>query len=140
MMIRASDVEIDRFAAVGCAAAREAGALLMSHFRTKFSISRKGAIDLVTEVDVAAENLIVSRLMREFPGHAVLAEENHSEGRPGETRWIVDPLDGTSNYAHGFPFFSVSIAVEIQGETVWGAVYNPPLDEMFTAQIGRAHV
>ena len=136
-MIQSNDAEIDRYAAVGTAVAREAGGLLMTHFRTQFSVSHKGAINLVTEVDVAAEDLIVSRLMREFPGHAVLAEEKHSEGVPAEYRWIVDPLDGTTNYAHGFAFFSVSMALEIRGEVVWGAVYNPPLEEMFTARLGR---
>jgi len=137
MMRERSDVELDRFAAVGTGVAREAGAFLMDHFRTNFSVSHKGAINLVTEVDVAAEDLIVSRLKLEFPGHAVLAEENHSEDQPGEYRWIVDPLDGTTNYAHGFPFFSVSMALEIKGEVVWGAVYNPAFDEIFTARVGR---
>ena len=132
-----SDTELNRFAAVGKEIAREAGAFLMKHFRTNFSVSYKGAIDLVTEVDVAAEDLIVSRLKREFPEHAVLAEENHSEGQPGEYRWIIDPLVGTTIYALGFPFFSVSVALEIGGEVVWGAVYNPAFNEMFTARLGR---
>jgi len=136
-MVKITNSELERFAAVGTAVAGEAGAFLMKHFRTNFSVLHKGAIDLVTEVDVGAENLIVSRLMHEFPGHAVLAEENHSEDRPAAYRWIVDPLDGTTNYAHGFPFFSVSMALEIEGEVVWGAVYNPTFDEMFTAQAGR---
>jgi myo-inositol-1(or 4)-monophosphatase len=136
MMMETGDAELNRFAAVGNDITREAGAFLMKHFRTNFSVSHKGAINLVTEVDVAAEELIVSRLNREFPEHVVLAEENHSEGRPGDYRWVVDPLDGTTNYAHGFPFFSVSMALEIWGEVVWGAVYNPAFNEMFTARLG----
>ena len=135
--MEASDAELNKFAAVGGDVAREAGAFLMKHFRTSFSVSHKGVIDLVTEVDVAAEDLIVSRLKREFPDHAVLAEESHSEGQPGEYRWIIDPLDGTTNYAHGFPFFAVSMALEISGKVVWGAVYNPAFNEIFTARLGH---
>ncbi len=126
--------DIDRFSQVGIEAARDAGKFLRSRFQTGFTVSRKGAIDLVTEVDLAAEEMIVSRLTREFPGHAILAEETCSDSRPGAVTWIVDPLDGTTNYAHGFPVFCVSIGLEIGGELEWGAVYNPNLEELFTAR------
>ncbi len=136
-MIHASDAEIDRFAAVATEVATEAGAFLMTRFRTRFSVSHKGAIDLVTEVDLEAEDLIISRISCAFPNHTVLAEEKHADGRAGGYRWIVDPLDGTTNYAHGFPFFAVSIGVEVEGEVVFGIVCAPALQETFTARLGR---
>ncbi|MDR1727759.1 MAG: inositol monophosphatase [Acidobacteriota bacterium] len=127
---------IDKFAEAGEAVAREAGALLLGKFRTRIAVERKSAIDLVTEADVAAEKLIVSRLGQAFPAHAVLAEEGHGNAAGGAIRWIVDPLDGTTNYAHGYPWFAVSIAVEVDGEVEWGAVYHPVGDELFTARRG----
>lgn len=135
-MMEVTAAELNRFIDVGTETAREAGALLASRFRKEFSISHKGAIDLVTEIDLAAEALIVSRIRREFPGHAIMAEEGNPEAERGECTWIIDPLDGTTNYAHGFPFFAVSIALEVAGEVAWGAVYNPILEEFFSARRG----
>jgi len=126
---------IDEFARVGEEAAREAGQFLMKHLDGGFSVARKGEINLVTEIDLAAERLIVSRIAAAFPDHAILAEEMHPEAARGACTWIIDPLDGTTNYAHGFPVFSVSIGLEIQGNLVWGAVYNPNLEEMFTGRL-----
>jgi myo-inositol-1(or 4)-monophosphatase len=122
---------------VGVEVARQAGAYLMAHFRTDLKISHKGVIDLVTEVDIATEKLIVSRLAQEFPDYSVLAEENHADSAQAECRWIIDPLDGTTNYAHGFPFFAVSIGLEYQGEIVFGVVYCPVWEEMFSAIRGK---
>ncbi|HYK91047.1 MAG TPA: inositol monophosphatase family protein [Acidobacteriota bacterium] len=116
--------------------AREAGALLRDRFGTDFEVSHKGEVNLVTEVDLAAEALIVSRIRAAFPDHIILAEENYSERRSGSHIWIIDPLDGTTNYAHGFPVFAVSIGLEIDGELACGIVYNPMQDEMFTARRG----
>jgi myo-inositol-1(or 4)-monophosphatase len=128
---------VDRFAEVGTAAALEAGRLLMSRFRTELDVRRKSSrINLVTEMDVAAERLIVGRLLGAFPDHVVLAEEDHADAARGEHTWIVDPLDGTTNYAHGFPVWAVSIGLEVGGRLAWGAVYNPNLDELFTARRG----
>src|SRR5687767_9956051 len=98
--------------------AREAGALLRDRLNTNFSISHKGAIDLVTEMDVASETLIRERISTRYPRHQVLAEEGGLAESSSEYRWIVDPLDGTTNYAHGYPVFCVSIALEYQGEMV----------------------
>jgi len=126
----------DRVAAVGESAAREAGALLLARFRTGVTVHHKGEIDLVTEADLASEELVVSRLLGSFPGHVILAEEKHAVAERGEFTWIVDPLDGTTNFAHGFPAFAVSIALEHRGELVWGVVHNPILDETFTAERG----
>jgi myo-inositol-1(or 4)-monophosphatase len=127
---------IDQFAQIGTSAALSAGKLLMEKLRTGFSISHKGATNLVTEVDVAAEKLIVSRILESFPDHAILAEENYASAERGEHTWIIDPIDGTTNYAHGYPVFAVSIGLEIHGELAWGVVYNPNLEEVFTARRG----
>jgi myo-inositol-1(or 4)-monophosphatase len=136
MMRQVTQAEFDRFIGVGSEAAKAAGRLIMSHFRTRFAVSYKGETDLVTEVDIAAEKLIVSALRREFPAHIILAEEGTPGAERGEFTWVIDPLDGTTNYAHGFPVFAVSIGLEIAGEVAWGAVYNPVLDEFFTARSG----
>ena len=128
---------IDQFAKVGTAAALEAGRLLMRHFRTKFSIAHKGDINIVTELDVAAEKLIVSRILEAFPTHSVLAEENHPDAARTPFTRIIDPLDGTTNYAHGLPFFCVSVGLEIDGQVEWGVVYNPNLEEVFTVRRGQ---
>jgi len=121
---------------IGTEAALEAGDLLKSRFQTALTVTRKGDINLVTEVDLAAEALIVEKLSRVFPEHTILAEENHSETQAGEFTWIIDPLDGTTNFAHGFPWFSVSIGLEIRGDLIWGIVYHPILGEIFTARRG----
>jgi len=128
---------VEHFAGVGEAAARAAGRYLMEHFHGSFRVARKGEIDLVTEIDIGAEKLIVSRIKEAFPSHAVIAEEMYANAAHGDCTWIIDPLDGTTNYAHGFPVFSVSIAMEMGGVLQWGAVYNPNLDEMFIAT--RSH-
>src|SRR5512136_1043909 len=110
-----SGLQMSGYAAIGEVVTREAGQLLMEKRRTGFAISRKGAIDLVTEADFAAEELIVGRLKASFPDHSILAEEGYSGTERGLFTWVIDPLDGTTNYAHGFPFFAVSIALEIDG-------------------------
>lgn len=116
--------------------AQEAGALLRDRLNTNFSISHKGAINLVTEVDIASENLIRERIATRYPRHQVLAEEGGFADSPSDYRWIVDPLDGTTNYAHGYPVFNVSIALEYQGEVIVGVVYDPMRDELFAAEKG----
>jgi myo-inositol-1(or 4)-monophosphatase len=128
--------DFKRFEAVGIEAALQAGKLLMNKLRSGFKIAHKGDTDLVTEADLAAERLIVSHIKEAFPDHAILAEENHSSTEPGAHTWIIDPLDGTTNYAHGYPAFAVSIGLEIEGELEWGVVYNPNLEERFTARRG----
>jgi myo-inositol-1(or 4)-monophosphatase len=128
--------EIDRIEQVGTEAAIAAGRLLMKRFRTHFAISHKGDTNLVTELDVAAEELIVSRILKAFPGHAILAEEKHSQTGNAAHTWVVDPLDGTTNYAHGYPAFAVSIGLQVGPCLEWGAVYNPNLDELFIARRG----
>jgi myo-inositol-1(or 4)-monophosphatase len=124
------------YARVGEEVARAAGRFLLENLNSGFRVSRKGEIDLVTEIDLAAEKMIVSRLREAFPDHGVLAEEKHSRNAEAICKWIVDPLDGTTNYAHGFPVFAVSIGLEIAGVVEWGMVYNPNLEEAFIATRG----
>jgi myo-inositol-1(or 4)-monophosphatase len=129
--------KIDEFEQLGFQVAREAGQLLLKRFRTEFAISHKGAVNLVTDVDLAAEELIVSRIHAAFPSHSILAEERPRENRAEDITWVIDPLDGTTNYAHEYPIFSVSIGLEINGEIEWGAVFDPTRDELFSARRGR---
>jgi myo-inositol-1(or 4)-monophosphatase len=128
--------DIDECALVGAEAAKEAGELLLGKLNTCLNVAHKGIINLVTEADLESEKLIVGRLRQRFPTHSILAEENHSDVPAGEICWIIDPLDGTTNYAHGFPLFTVSIGLQVSGELRWGAVYSPVSGELFTAQKG----
>lgn len=97
----------------------------------------KGSVDIVTEMDRASESLITESLAEAFPEDSILAEEGTETHEGNGGRWIIDPLDGTTNYAHGFPFFCVSIAYELGGEVTLGVVYNPMLDELFIAERGQ---
>ena len=119
--------------------ARAAGQIQRERYETALDIRTKTAsIDLVTEVDRACEAIIVETLRVERPDDAVLAEEGSGDDRPGATwRWVIDPLDGTMNYAHGYPRFCVSIGVQRDGEPALGVVYDPLLDELFSARRGE---
>jgi myo-inositol-1(or 4)-monophosphatase len=120
--------------------AREAGNLLVQRLGSA-KITNKGDINLVTEADIAAENLIIERIRSHYPQHGILAEESGEAvlvgGRKSEWKWIIDPLDGTTNYAHGYPCFCVSIALEHSGQLEIGVVYDPMRDEMFAAERGQ---
>jgi myo-inositol-1(or 4)-monophosphatase len=129
-------MDIDIYAAVGMEIAEQAGKFLLERFRTDFAVKHKGTINLVTEVDIAAEEMIVKRLREAFPDHSILAEENNNKTRGGYCTWVIDPLDGTTNYAHGFPFFSVSIGLEISGQLEFGVVCDPVRNELFSARRG----
>lgn len=118
------------------AIAREAGALLKENFGKVREVDFKGRIDLVTEMDRRSEALIVGRLSEAFPGDDVWAEEGSGERRGRERVWIVDPLDGTTNYAHEYPVWAVSIALRAAGELSVGVVYNPLLDDLYAARKG----
>ena len=123
------------------AAAREAalaaGELLLGRFRGDIEVSKKGRINLVTEMDLAAEKVVVDTILGRFPGHGILAEEGSRHSGDGIHRWIIDPLDGTTNYAHGYRFFSVSIALEARGALVLGVVFDPVTRELFSAVKGE---
>ena len=126
------------FREVAVDAATRAGALLRAHLGGAREVSYKDSpINLVTEMDRRSEALIVGALQRHFPDHGILAEECGAVGGGGSHRWIVDPLDGTTNYAHGMPIYGVSIALEIGGRVALGVVYDPHRDECFVAERGR---
>lgn len=116
--------------------AREAGRLLVQSLGTGFSIAKKGRINLVTEIDLKSEKLITKRIRETFPDHQILAEEGGAQVGGSPFKWVVDPLDGTTNYAHGYRFFAVSIALEAHGRIVVGVVYDPVTDEMFSSEAG----
>jgi myo-inositol-1(or 4)-monophosphatase len=118
-----------------CDTAIEAGALLKRDFLKQRSVRLKGRIDLVTEMDLKSERLIVRRLKKTFPQASFLTEEGSIVEEKSEFKWIIDPLDGTTNYAHTFPFWCVSIALEQMSKTVLGCVYDPLRDELFTASV-----
>jgi myo-inositol-1(or 4)-monophosphatase len=116
--------------------AKDAGRLLRDRVGTRIDIDHKGSINLVTDVDLASERLIREAISTYYPRHEVLGEEGGLSDSGSEYRWIVDPLDGTTNYAHGYPIFCVSIALECKGEIELGVVYDPMRDELFTAEQG----
>lgn len=119
-------------------AAHAAGQIIMESYHRPVEVRLKGLRDLVTEVDVAAQEAIVRLLTTRFPDHAILAEEDlGSLDEPGEYTWIVDPLDGTTNYAFRLPIFSVSVGLAHQGDPVLGVVYDPARDHLFHAQVGQ---
>ena len=117
-------------------AAFEAGKLLMEKFGTGIRVEFKGKYDLVTEADRQAEALIVKLIRERYPDHDFLAEEGVYTETGSDYRWIIDPLDGTTNYAHGFPWFAVSIALEVKGRLELGVVYNPYVADCYVAERG----
>jgi myo-inositol-1(or 4)-monophosphatase len=116
--------------------AREAGTLIANYLERHIGFELKGDFDLVTEADRASEKLIVERLKSNFPSHAIVAEEGGGQEGSSEYRWYVDPLDGTTNFAHGFPAFNVTMGLERAGELIAGVVFDPIRNEMFTAERG----
>ncbi|HXS95782.1 MAG TPA: inositol monophosphatase family protein [Candidatus Limnocylindrales bacterium] len=116
--------------------AREAGSLTAGFFERRVAYETKGEFDLVTEADRASEKLIVERLRTYFPTHSIVAEEGGGIETAGEYRWFVDPLDGTTNFAHGFPAYNVTLGLERAGEMIAGVVYDPIRQELFTAERG----
>ena len=117
--------------------ARQAGQILYQGYETDHQVDYKGTIDLVTEIDHQSEEFIIGEIQKHFPDHGILAEESGSlAGHEGHL-WIIDPIDGTVNYAHGVPMFCVSIAYAYQGKVTLGAVYDPMRNELFTAERGK---
>jgi myo-inositol-1(or 4)-monophosphatase len=122
---------------VGIKAAYSGAKVLTAHFGNICHIERKGAFDLVTEADTGSEKQIIKTIREAFPDHAILAEESGTEKGNSEYRWIIDPLDGTTNYAHQLPIFTISIALALQDEIVFGLVLNPIDGELFAAVAGK---
>jgi myo-inositol-1(or 4)-monophosphatase len=116
--------------------AHRAGEMLSDRITRHNPVYYKGDIDLVTEADKMSEELILDEIHRQYPDHGILSEESALENSQAALRWIIDPLDGTTNFAHGFPFFCVSIALENQGVTELGVIYDPTRNDMFTAAQG----
>jgi len=116
--------------------AREAGALLSKYFERRVSFELKGEHDLVTEADRASEQLVIERLSAHFPSHSIVAEEGGGHIGSSEYCWYVDPLDGTTNFAHGFPMYNITMALEQSGELIAGVIFDPEHNEMFTAERG----
>ena len=143
----ANSPDHDSFLPAISAIAREAGALLMEYFHQHLKIEYKGDADLVTAADRAAEALIRDRIRQQWPTHDVLGEEQGLSDQGSDYRWYVDPLDGTTNFAHGYPVFCVSMAVEQQaveqrssgkpGQRVAAVIYDPTRDELFSAEQGK---
>jgi myo-inositol-1(or 4)-monophosphatase len=118
------------------AIAREAGALIYDKFKQRIGFTYKGDADLVTEADKAAEKLITDRIRKQFPGHDLFGEEGTRTNNGSDYRWYIDPLDGTTNFAHGFPVFCVSLGLEFKGQRIAGVLYDPTRDELFAAERG----
>jgi myo-inositol-1(or 4)-monophosphatase len=132
-------VDLDLALEVALAAAREAGAILLDEAKSPQSVSYKGEVDLVTQADLRSERAIAARLREAFPDHRIVGEEMGEEGAhdgSSRYRWLVDPLDGTTNFAHGFPVYAVSIALLEDDEPVAGVVSHPSANEMFSAKRG----
>lgn len=135
-----TDRELDDYLDAAKEAARRAAGVL-AHWRRRFTVREKGRFDLVTEADVASQKAIHEYLHGRFPTHGFLGEEDQSgHGRPGKDApptWIVDPIDGTTNYVHDFPLYCVSIGLQVAGELVAGVILEPTRDELFWAAQGR---
>ena len=132
-----SPIDVDLFRAVAADAALISGRIQTARLGTEIGIENKGELDLVTEVDRACEAAILARLRRSFPTHDIVAEESAPFLSGSEYVWYVDPLDGTTNFAHKYPFFCTSIALTKAGNSIASAVYDPVKDELFTAARGR---
>ncbi len=131
------NLPIERYLAVAEGAARRAGQVLVQ-MKSAFTVWQKGWQDLVTNADVAAENAARESVLAAFPRHTVLAEEDQAEFDPDASfRWIIDPLDGTTNYVHGLDYYAVSIALAHEGELLVGVIYAPEREECFRAASGR---
>ncbi len=123
-------------AELAAAAARAGGAVLREGYGQVHSVRFKGEVDLVTEVDLRSERTVVGIIRDRFPRHQILAEEGTTGGDDPAHRWIIDPLDGTTNYAHGMRAFCVSVGYEMEGELAVGAIYDPNLDDLYLARAG----
>lgn len=127
----------EQFLDVAKGAAQKAGHMLKKNLEESMEIHFKGEVDLVTNYDTQSQMIIFDHLSSNFPDHDFLAEEGLSQKKGQEYRWIIDPLDGTTNYAHHYPVFTVSVALELKGEVILGLVYDPMREEIFTALKGE---
>jgi myo-inositol-1(or 4)-monophosphatase len=126
----------ERIKTVAVEAARQAGALLLEYARKGFRVRHKDALNLVTDADTHSERAIVEAIGRAFPDHLVLAEERGQTGGDSPFKWVIDPLDGTTNFAHGLPVYAVSIGVEYRSRCILGVVFDPTREELFVGEAG----
>jgi myo-inositol-1(or 4)-monophosphatase len=134
VLISPKPVSIDGLLETAVAAGREAGALLLNYSARGFRVEYKNPINLVTDADHAAEQCVIDHIRNRFPSHCFLAEERGRVDQASSSyMWIIDPLDGTTNFAHGYPAYCVSIGLEYQGRCILGVIYDPSRDELFTA-------
>jgi len=137
LMSKEKDLIADKALSAATAAVYSAGNIIREKSATVFQVNHKGAADLVTEVDLAAEKEIIAILSRAFSGHRVVGEESGVGEGESDYIWWIDPIDGTTNFVHGYPFYSVSVALEYRGESIVGIVYDPTRNELFQAVKGR---
>ncbi len=128
---------MQEFTKLAVEAALEAGEIITKHSGMDKKIGFKDDVNLVTEVDRLSEEAIIKIIRREFPDHGILTEESKERKPESDFKWVIDPLDGTTNYAHNLPVYCVSIALEEKGKIILGVVYNPNLDELFVAEKGN---
>jgi myo-inositol-1(or 4)-monophosphatase len=128
---------MEAFTQIAIQAALKAGKILTEHAGKVQKIGYKNEVNLVTEVDCLSEETIIGIIKGAFPDHSILTEESEGKSTESEYKWVIDPLDGTTNYAHDFPSYCVSIALEKEREIILGVVYNPNLDELFIAEKGK---
>ena len=130
-------MHVDNLQDIAIRATKESGLIQREWLGKEKRVELKGEINLVTEVDRICERKIIKIIEESFPEHNILTEETPMPERSSPYRWIIDPLDGTTNYTHGYPCFCTSIALELEGKVIVGAIYDPLLDELFTAQQGQ---
>ena len=129
---------MEKYLEIAMTAAKKAGKIIKKNFHKKKDVSYKGKINLVTDIDKKAEEAIIQIIKKSYPDHNILTEESeHSYNPDQEFCWVIDPLDGTTNYIHEFPFVSVSIALQKNQESILGIVYNPIFEELFYSEIGK---
>jgi myo-inositol-1(or 4)-monophosphatase len=136
-MLVGGAMQLDNHLAIAVRAVKESGKIQKEWLRKDKKVELKGEINLVTEVDRICEQRIIEIIKETSPEHNILTEETPMPEGSSSYRWIIDPLDGTTNYAHGYPFFCTSIALELEGRVVLGAIYDPLLGELFTTQQGQ---
>ena len=128
-----SDILLKNIFQTAIVAAQSAGKLIINQLHKQYNVDFKSSVNMVTQVDRDAEKLIISIIHNVYPDHRILAEETNEIKGNSPYRWIIDPLDGTTNFVHGFPVFAISIAVEYKGEIIVGVVYDPNRNELFSA-------
>lgn len=130
-------MDLEQVQRIGIAAAYQGAEVLRCRFGNMMRVSKKGRIDLVTEADIESERAIIETIASAFPDHSILAEESGLNNESSPLQWIIDPLDGTTNFVHGLAIYAVSIAFAVNGEVVFGIVLSPPTEELFMAVSGK---